>query len=158
MITDDGSHDFDFLHGSWRVHNRKLRQRLAGSTDWIEFEGRAVERPLWDGQANIEEWEADMPSGRVRGLALRLFNPHSRQWSIHWSGSDTGTLDNPVTGEFRERRGEFYGTDTCDGRQILARFVWTSNGADVCQWEQAFSPDGGRTWETNWIMEFSRAR
>ncbi|MEO8621418.1 MAG: hypothetical protein ABI625_10155 [bacterium] len=158
MLTYDASHDFDFLHGSWHVHNRKLHQRLTGSTDWFEFEGTAVERPLWGGQANIEEYEADMPSGRVRGLALRLFNPHSRQWSIHWSGSTTGTLDNPVTGEFRDGRGQFYGVDTCDGRQVLARFIWTPIAADACRWEQAFSPDGGTTWETNWIMEFSRAR
>ncbi|MEP6495419.1 MAG: hypothetical protein ABJF01_22220 [bacterium] len=153
----DGKHDFDFLHGSWLVHNRRMRRPLSGSSDWYEFDGTVVERPVWDGQANLEEYEAEAPSGRVRGLALRLYNPHARQWSIHWSGSATGTLDSPMIGEFRDGRGEFYGQDAFEGRTILLRFVWTSSGSAACRWEQAFSDDGGQTWETNWIMEFTRA-
>ncbi len=157
MTIHDGSHDFDFLHGAWRVRNRRLRHRLSGSTEWVEFDGTAVERPLWDGLANIEEYDADMPSGRARGLALRLYNPQARQWTIHWSSSTTGVLDTPLTGHFEDRRGAFYGVDVHDGRQVLVRFVWTSISLDACRWEQAFSADGGTTWETNWVMEFSRA-
>lgn len=152
----DGSHDFDFLHGSWRVHNRRLRHILAGSTDWYEFEGTAVERPLWGGQANLEEYEGEMPSGRIRGLALRLYNPLARQWTIHWVSGATGLLDQPLTGEFRDGRGEFVGQDVCEGRTILLRFVWTHDGPDACQWEQAYSATGGASWETNWIMNFTR--
>ena len=154
--SSDGARDFDFLHGSWRVHNRRLRAILAGSTDWYAFEGRAIERPLWDGRANIEEYDAEMPSGRVRGLALRLYDPGARQWTIHWSSSATGTLDRPMIGEFIDGRGEFYGQDVHDRRIVLTRFVWTHDGPDRCAWEQAYSTDGGRSWETNWIMEFSR--
>lgn len=153
----DGVRDFDFLHGTWRIHNRRLRRPLSGSTDWYEFEGRSVERALWDGRANLEEYEAEAPAGRLRGLALRLYNPHSRQWTIHWSNDATGTLDRPMTGEFRDGRGEFYGQDEFEGRPILLRFIWTSLGPAQARWEQAFSADGGRTWETNWYMSFTRA-
>ena len=110
----------------------------------------------FDGQANIAEYEAQPPEGRLRGLTLRLYNPQSGQWSIHWSNSLTGTLDAPMMGEFRDGRGEFYGQDRFEGRVILLRFIWTSNGADACRWEQAFSTDGGSTWERNWVMDFSR--
>ena len=151
------ANDFDFLHGSWRVHNRRLRQVLAGSGDWYDFDGTTVERSLWTGQANLEEYEAEMPSGRIRGLALRLYNPHAGQWTIHWSNSTTGTLEQPLIGSFRDGRGEFYGQDVVDGRVILVRFIWTHSGAEKCNWEQAFSADGGASWETNWIMEFTRA-
>ncbi|HEX7942807.1 MAG TPA: hypothetical protein VF488_13435 [Gemmatimonadaceae bacterium] len=156
MPPRDGVHDFDFLHGRWRVHNRRLRRPLSGSSDWYEFEGRSVERSLWDGQGNLEEYEAELPTGRLRGLALRLYNPVARQWSIHWSSSATGTLDQPMVGEFHDGRGEFYGQDTFEGRTVLLRFYWTSLGPAQARWEQAFSGDGGKTWETNWIMEFTR--
>lgn len=150
------SSDFDFLHGSWHVHNRRLREPLCGSSDWYDFAGTAVERSLWDGQANIEEYDANMPTGRVRGLALRLYNPNAAQWTIHWSSSATGTLDSPLTGEFHDGRGVFYGQDRHAGRTILVRFIWTCVDTDACRWEQAFSNDGGAMWETNWTMEFTR--
>lgn len=154
----DGMRDFDFLHGRWRVHNRRLRRPLSGSGEWYEFEGTAVERPLWDGQGNLEEYEAELPTGdRLRGLALRLYDPRSRQWTINWSSSATGRLDRPMTGEFRDGRGEFYNQEELEGRAIYVRFIWTSLGPAACRWEQAFSADGGRTWETNWIMDFTRA-
>jgi hypothetical protein len=153
----DGVHDFDFLHGTWRVHNRRLRHRLAGATEWYEFEGTAVERPIWDGQGNLEEYDATLPDGtRLRGLALRLYDPIHKRWTIHWSGAATGTLDAPLTGTFRDGRGEFHGQEDFQGRMILVRFHWTSEGPDAARWEQAFSADAGRTWETNWIMEFTR--
>jgi len=138
------------------VHNKRLKQPLSGSSEWYTFERASEERSLWNGQANIEEYEAQTPAGRIRGLALRLYSPRSGQWSIHWSSSTTGTLDAPMIGEFRDGRAEFYGQDVFEGRAILLRFIWTSDAADACRWEQAFSADGGRSWETNWIMEFTR--
>jgi hypothetical protein len=154
----DGRRDFDFLHGTWRVRNRRLRRVLSGSNDWYEFDGTTVERSVWDGQANLEEYDAVSPSGRIRGLALRLYDPSARQWTIHWSSSATGRLDHPMVGEFRDGRGEFGGRDEIEGRTIATRFIWTSSSPNACRWEQAFSADGGATWETNWIMEFTRAQ
>jgi hypothetical protein len=152
----DGVHGFDFLHGQWRIHNRKLRRPLTGSTEWYEFEGSSTERPFWNGQGNLEEYDGDSPDGRIRGLALRLYNPQSRQWSIHWANNALGTRDRPMLGEFTNGRGEFYNLDQLDGREIMVRFVWTSSGVDAARWEQSYSDDGGRTWERNWIMDFSR--
>lgn len=153
----DGLHDFDFIHGTWRIHNRRLRNPLTGSTEWYEFEGRSVERPLWDGQGNLEEYEAVLPDGtRLRGLALRLYDPKTKRWSIHWSTSANGTLEPPMIGTFRNGLGVFYSHEDFQGRMILVRFHWRSLGRDKARWEQAFSADGGATWETNWIMEFTR--
>ena len=155
--TREGVHDFDFLHGTWRIHNRKLRAPLVGSNEWYEFEGRAVERPLWDGQANLEEYEATLPDGTpLRGLALRLYNPAAKHWTISWSSSTTGTLDPPMTGTFTNGVGTFYSHEDYKGRPIIVRFVWTSMGSDLARWEQAFSADDGASWETNWVMDFTR--
>ncbi|HST58792.1 MAG TPA: hypothetical protein VLK84_08895 [Longimicrobium sp.] len=152
-----GAHDFDFLHGTWRIQNRRLRDPLAGFGEWYAFDGSATELPLWDGDANLEEYEATLPGGhRIHGLALRLYEPDTRRWTIHWASSDRGRLDPALTGTFRDGVGEFISHEDYGGRMVLVRFHWTSVGPDAARWEQAFSADGGRTWETNWVMDFTR--
>lgn len=154
-----GVHDFAFLHGRWTIHNRRLRAPLTGSSDWYEFEGASIERPVWDGRANLEEYDATLPDGqRLRGLALRLYDVHAQRWTIHWSNSATGTLDEPMVGTFVDGVGTFYGFEDYEGRRIFVRFLWTHDGADGARWEQAFSIDGGTTWEPNWIMQFRRVQ
>jgi hypothetical protein len=153
----DSQTDFDFIIGSWKVRNRRLKQRLKGSDSWEEFEGRAVARKIWGGAANIDEYDAESPSGRIHGMTLRLYNPKSQQWSIYWANRANGVLDTPMIGGFRDGRGEFYDQEMFEGRSIYVRFIWSNITADSARWEQAFSPDGGKNWETNWIMEFTRA-
>jgi hypothetical protein len=149
--------DFDFLHGTWKIHNRRLRHPLTGTADWYEFHGTSIERPVWDGRANLEEYEATFPDGgRLRGLALRLYDSRAQRWTIHWSSAAKGTLDPPMIGSFSGGVGTFFGFDDYEDRRIFVRFIWSPIGPGLAQWEQAFSIDGGSTWETNWIMEFTR--
>ena len=116
-----------------------------------------MERPFWDGRGNLEEYEGVLPDGtRLRGIALRLYDPKAARWTIHWSNGANGTLDPVMTGVFRDGRGEFYSHEDYQGRMILVRFFWSSSGPDAARWEQAFSGDAGRTWQTNWVMDFSR--
>jgi len=150
--------DFDFFLGRWKVHNRRLRERLKGSTVWDEFDGTAVVRPILGGKGNVNDYEAEGSSGPLQGFALRLFNPRSQEWSIYWASGDSGTLDlPPMIGSFKDGRGEFYNQEMFEGRSIYVRFVWSGITATSCRWEQAFSADDGRTWEPNWIMEFIRS-
>ena len=153
----DGRADFDFIIGTWKIRNRRLVEPLTGSTEWEEFDGSTVTRGVWGGAANLEEYDAESPRGHIQGLALRLYNPESRQWSIYWGNRANGTLDSPMIGEFRHGTGEFYNQELFRGRSISVRFRWTDITSTSCRWEQAFSPDGGTTWEINWIMEFTRA-
>jgi hypothetical protein len=152
----DPQTDFDFLIGTWKVHNRKLKERLKGSNSWDEFDGTVVARQVWGGRANMDEYEADSPSGHIQGMTLRLYNPKTQQWSLNWSNSASGTLDVPMIGGFKDGRGEFYDQEFFEGRSIYVRYVWSEITATSCRWEQAFSPDGGKTWEINWIMDFVR--
>jgi hypothetical protein len=152
----DGQADFDFLIGSWMVRNRRLRRPLTGSDEWYEFDATAVARHLWGGHANVDEFEADSPTGHIQGMTLRLYDRNARQWSLYWANSAKGTLDRPTVGRFEEGRGEFFDQDRIDGTTVLVRYVWSDITATSCRWEQAFSPDGGRTWETNWTMDFTR--
>ncbi|MEU8415626.1 hypothetical protein AB0C24_22790 [Amycolatopsis japonica] len=146
--------DFDFLVGSWNVHNRRLAKRLAGSDDWVEFTAPAKCWSLFEGKANVDE--IVFPDG-VRGLTLRLFDPATEKWSLNWSSSDTGRLFPPVVGSFSDGRGVFHGDDTEGDTPVRVRFVWSDITDDSARWEQAFSVDGGETWELNWIMDFRRA-
>ena len=151
-----GQTDFDFFMGRWKVRNRRLRERLKGSTAWDEFDSTVVARHAWGGKANVDEYEADAPSGHIQGLTLRLFNPRTRQWSLYWANSANGTMEVPVVGEFKDGRGEFYNQEMFEGRSIYVRFLWSDITPASCRWEQAFSADGGKTWEINWVMEFTR--
>ena len=152
----DGSHDFDFLPGRWRIHNRRLRERLAGSTEWEEFEATSVVRPLWGGSGNTDEIVGESPSGPVRGATLRLYAPDARQWRIYWASERTGVVDLPMIGGFRNGRGEFFAQELHEGRAVYSRFMWSEITPDSAHWEQALSDDGGATWETNWTMELVR--
>ena len=154
----DGQHDFDFAIGVWRTHLSRLLNPLTGSKTWVEFEGTTVVRKVWDGRANLAELDAKGPSGRIQALSLRLYNPQSRQWSLNAANIRTGTLSVPTIGEFRNGRGEFYDHEEFNGRAILVRNVWSDITPDSCRFEQAFSDDGGKTWEVNWIAVDTRVK
>jgi hypothetical protein len=148
--------DFDFWFGSWDVRNRWLRRRLAGSDDWEEFHATVVARPLLDGLGNEDEFRTDHAGGFI-GMSFRFFDPERRRWSIYWADSRRpGELDPPVFGTFSGDGGLFEGEDVYRGRPILVRFTWSGVTTPTPRWEQAFSDDGGRTWETNWVMDFTR--
>ena len=150
-------HDFDFLFGSWKVHNRYLKGRLRGSTEWVEFDADADTQPLLDGLGNLDQDHAVRNGEPIKGVTLRLFNPATGEWSIHWADTvRAGTLLPPMIGRFNGDVGEFFGDEMLDGRKVLCRFLWTRTPTQSPRWEQAFSDDGGKTWETNWIMTFSR--
>lgn len=152
----DGQHDFDFLFGTWKVRNRRLAARLAGSTEWAEFDATVKVLPVWGGAANFDEYQGDAPGGGIEGCTLRLYNPASRQWTIVWSSRAVGIPDQPMVGAFEGDRGEFYNQEKFEGRSIYVRFIWRK-GVATCHWNQAFSLDGGRSWETNWTMDFTRS-
>ena len=154
---NDGRNDFDFLIGTWKVHHRRLKERLKGSTEWEEFEGETVDRKILNGIGNQDENILHGKTGSIHAISLRLFNPESNEWSIYWSTNLTGTLDVPMIGGFKDGTGEFYSQEVFEGRHIYNRFIWSKITPNACHWEQAFSDDGGKTWETNWIMEFERA-
>jgi hypothetical protein len=151
-----GQHDFDFEFGSWKAHIRRLQHPLTGSQDWVEYDGVSVVRPVWGGRANLGELNVAGSAGRIEGLSLRLYNPQTGQWAVSWANSRDGNLTVPLVGQFAAGRGEFYSADTLDGRAIFARFIFSDLEINSFQIEQAFSGDGGKTWETNWIATFKR--
>jgi len=155
-----GVHDFDFLVGQWRVHHRKLKERLANNHEWIEFEGTLNSQPLMEGYSNVDDLVLEVPGGAYRGVALRSFDSKTQQWSIWWLDSRTplGPLDPPMRGSFHNGVGTFYADDTFDGRPVRIRFIWSKITPTSCHWEQAYSPDGGKTWETNWAQDITRVR
>jgi hypothetical protein len=158
--TIPGLHDFDFLVGHWQVHHRKLKQRLANNHEWIEFEGTLFTQPLMGSYSNVDDTVLNVPGAPYRGVALRSFDPETQQWSIWWLDSRTplGPLDPPMRGSFHNGVGTFYGDDTLNGKPVRARFLWSDITPTSGRWEQAYSPDGGKTWETNWVQDIIRVR
>ena len=156
----DGQHDFDFMHGTWNVTLKRLVKPLTGSTTWIEYEGTQTTRKVWDGKANFDEFVAE---GRgenkehLEGLTVRLYNPATREWSIYWANSKAGTMAMPPTvGHFTNGRGQFFDKEDFNGKPIIVRYTWSDITATSAKFEQAFSPDDGKTWEPNWISTITR--
>ena len=154
----DGQHDFDFEIGTWMTHVSRLVHPLTGSTTWVDYDGTTIVRKVWNGSANLVELVADGPGGHFEGLNLRLYNPESHQWSLNFSNSSAGSLGVPTIGEFKNGHGEFFDQETLNGRAILVRFVISPSAPDSCRFEQAFSGDGGKTWEVNWIATDTRVK
>lgn len=152
-----GEHDFDFLFGDWNVHHRKLATRLAGADDWQEFRGTSTTRPILGGRGNVEDNAIDDPAGAYLAAAVRAFDGTTGLWRIWWLDLRSPTeLGTPVVGRFEGDRGEFIADDRWNEEPIVVRFVWQKRNGIAPTWEQSFSPDGGRTWEQNWSMEFTR--
>jgi len=155
----DGQHDFDFEIGSWKIHLKRLKDLLASSTTWVEFDGTSVTRKIWDGRGNFEEFETDSAGGHIEGLTLRVYNPETHQWSIYWANSKDPNLGQPITpmvGEFKNGIGQFYDQELWNGRSVFVRFIWSNITANSAHFEQSYSDDGGKTWEVNWITDQTR--
>lgn len=158
-MTSSGtpSTDFDFEFGAWSVSHRRLKERLRGSTDWEEFGGTSDVRPVLGGNGNVEDNVIDFPGGAYRAIAIRSFAPETRSWAIWWlSTASPHHLDVPVIGRFEDGVGAFHADDELRGKPIRVRFLWLKTDTPTPRWEQAFSADGGETWETNWTMDFAR--
>ena len=151
------AHDWDWLEGSWRVRHHRLKERLAGSTEWEEFDGTCAMVRTMNGFGNMDDNWLDLPAGAYRAMGIRAFNPETRLWSIWWLDARSQTIEPPVRGAFADGVGTFEGDDTLRGQPIKVRFVWSEITASSARWEQSFSSDGGATWEVNWWMEFRRA-
>jgi hypothetical protein len=155
---DDAAHAFDFDVGVWKTHSSRLMHPLTGSHDWADMDGVSVVSKVWNGRANLAEFEAQGPAGHVELLALRWYNPQTHQWNLDFATPNVGVLGIPGVGEFHNGRGEFYDQEMIGGRAVLVRFsIWGIN-SDTAQSEQAFSTDGGKTWETNWINKYTRMK
>jgi len=154
----DGQHDFDFEIGTWRTRLSRLARPLTGSATWLQYEGTTVVRKVWNGRANLVELTAEGAAGHLEALSLRLYNPESRQWSLNFSNSRTGSLGPPSIGEFKDGTGEFFAQETLNGRAVFVRFVISVITPDSVRFEQSFSDDGGKTWEVNWIATDTRIK
>lgn len=149
--------DFDFLIGHWKISHRRLKERLLGCEDWERFEGRCRMWPLLGGHGNIDDNVLELPAGPYRAVSMRTFDPATRQWSIWWvDGRNPHELDPPVVGGFADGVGEFQSDDSLRGQPIRVRYLWTDITPTSARWQQAFSADGGQSWETNWVMDFER--
>ncbi len=149
-----GSSDLDFFIGEWRVDNRRLKTLFAGADDWDDFSGTAVAYKVMAGAGLVDEMH--LPARDIDGMSLHLFDPASGDWSSYWVNAADGRLQPPTTGRFADGRGDFRGSDTHDGRPIAVHYVWSAITPSSFRWEQAFSADRGRSFETNWIMDFTR--
>jgi hypothetical protein len=152
----DGQHGFDFNFGTWKTHVSRLVHPLTGSKEWVEYDGTSLVSKVWNGRASLFELNVSGPAGNIEGVGLRLYNPETHQWSLNWANSNDGVINKPMIGEFKNGRGEFFDQEEFNGRMILARNCFSDITPNSSRFEQAFSDDGGKTWETNWVMTFAR--
>lgn len=157
-MSSDHVHDFDFFFGSWRVHHRYLKARLAGCSEWLEFAGTCTAQPTMGGAGNMDDNVIAKPGGSYRAMTVRTYDAQTQSWAIRWfdGRAPHGPADPPMIGSFTDGVGTFFADETYNGKPIKVRFLWSGITPTSCRWEQAFSDDGGASWETNWIMENTR--
>ena len=155
-VPRDGQHDFDFNIGTWKVHIRRLLHPLSGSNDWVELDGNVTVRNFWGGRALWEETEADGSTGHFEGVTLFLYHPEAHQWGQYFANSKVGILNPPLIGKFKNGRGEFVDQESFNDRSIFVRIVWSDITPRSHHFEQSFSDDGGKTWETNFRATLTR--
>ena len=149
-------HDFDFEFGNWHAHLSRLLHPLSGSHTWVQYEGTSIVHKVWNGKANLGEFDVTGPAGRIHGLSLRLYNPQTQKWSVYWANANAGEITTPLVGDFANGQGLFINKDTLEGRPILARFIFSKVTAHSFQIVQSFSADSGKTWEPNWVATFTK--
>jgi hypothetical protein len=152
----DGRNDFDFEFGTWRTHYRILRERLVGSHDWYDCYGTSIVIPFWGGGGNLEDGDLRCPNRYVGGLTLRTYDPQTHQWTLWWGTKKLGIAPPQQVGHFdADGVGRFYAYDSWHGTPVICRFQWTKVNGNP-RFEQAYSADRGRTWETNWTTDYVR--
>ncbi len=157
--TQDHQHDFDFEFGSWQAHLRRLVHPLSGSHEWVEYDGTSVVHKMWNGAANVGEFDVEGKAGHIEGMTLRFYSPETHKWSIYWANRKDGDLAvPPMVGDFENGRGEFYDHERFNGKPIMVRFIFSNLGPTSFRLEQSFSADGGKSWEPNWISTFTRVQ
>lgn len=152
----DGQHDFDWEIGSWDTRLQRLREPLSGKTEWLEYSGTSVVKPLMGQRANLVELDVRGTAGRIAGVSLRLYQPAGGQWALHFASLANGIMTEPMLGSFKQGTGTFFGQDSVNGRTVLVRFLIIPLTKDQWRFEQAYSGDGGKTWETNWVAVDTR--
>jgi hypothetical protein len=157
-IARDGSRDFDSEAGTWTIHTRRLMHPLAHANDWVTYDGTKTVTATLGGKASVAEVKEDGAAGHLNFVALRLYDRDARQWTLNFMSAGNGTFGTPLAGELRNGGVEFEGPDTLNGRSILVRFISREQDADHASSEQYFSDDGGRTWELNWVNNYTRAK
>ncbi|HEY3782891.1 MAG TPA: hypothetical protein VGL56_17540 [Fimbriimonadaceae bacterium] len=145
VSAGSSARDFDFIVGNWSIHNRKLKLRLCGCTEWREFDFESKTRMVLSGFGNLDE----------SGNTLRLFDPDTRLWSILGAFPGMTSID-VLKGSFDGLIGTFIGRDIHDGQPVLCQFQWDKSDENAPIWRQALSTDQGETWEWNWEMRFTR--
>jgi hypothetical protein len=150
-------HDFDFEFGAWKAQLTRLVHPLSGSKQWVSYAGTSVVHPMLGGREDVGELQVSGAGGNIDGMTIRLYDPQAKQWNVRWVNAEDGMITTPLTGGFTNGRGVFYGRDTLRGKPIVARFVFSDLRPNQFHFEQAFSPDGGKTWEVNWIATFTKA-
>ena len=150
----DGARDFDFVAGRWYAHSKRLVNPLGGAPQWEEFDSIHDGVVLPGGIGSADDYRI-VGRPAFHGLALQLHDPTTGQWRLYWYRN--GVLTAPLLGRFENGVGVFEGDDEHEGRPIRTRYTWSGISADSARWEQAFSADGGATWETNWVMDYQRS-
>src|SRR5262249_27487499 len=140
--------------------HHRLVSRLTNSHEWQDFDGTSQLWMTMGGYGTVDDNWLDIPTGAYRAVGIRGYDPKSGTWAIRWlDGRDPHNMgEPPVIGNFNFHNGvgTFEGADTLRGKPVRVRYTWSNITKNSAHWEQALSPDEGKTWEVNWTMEFTR--
>jgi hypothetical protein len=155
----DGSHDMDFSIGSWTTDVTITKDPFNKPDEQIHMKGSKVARPVWGGEAVLEEIEAGSGASHWHGATLFLYDAKAGQWSQNYADGDAGRMDGtPSIGGWRDGNLEFYSQEFVGDRAMLVRGTWRILSADLHSYEIDRSIDGGRSWHRSFLARVSRRK
>jgi hypothetical protein len=82
--------DFDYLIGSWNIKNRTLKEPLAGSDEWKDFDATQDCRQVLLGLGNLDVFRTELDGKPFEGLTVRLFDPDLQPCILRGCGPNVG--------------------------------------------------------------------
>jgi len=117
--ASSSKNDFDYLVGNWNIRNRTLKEPLTGKGEWEEFDATQEFRVILLGQGNFDIFRTEFEGKPFEGLTVRLFEPHTRLWTIYWADSNAMKLDAGKVGSFAGNEGDFFGREVVAGKDVV---------------------------------------
>jgi len=144
-MADAHAREFDFWVGEWDVY-------VTGTN---QLAGHSLIQMVSGGCAILENWDSPSSTGK----SINFIDPNTNKWKQSWSGSYANGNQEFINGEYRDSAMHFdFETKDSQGNKVAGHFIFYNQGPNQVRQFSESSPDGGKTWTTNYDFTYVRKK